>query len=64
MVNQDTIREVMKELGRRGGRATAQLLGLQVGQVDLRNNVIRLEPGTTKNKEGRAVVMTPRSGSW
>jgi integrase len=31
---------------------------MQVGQIDLAQRVIRLEPGTTKNGEGREVVMT------
>ncbi len=33
-------------------------LKLRVKQIDLLNRVIRLEPGTTKNDEGRTVVMT------
>ena len=36
----------------------SELLNLRVGQVDLLNRVIRLEPGTTKNLDGRTVVMT------
>ncbi len=36
----------------------SELLNLRVGQVDLLNRVIRLEPGTTKNSDGRTVVMT------
>jgi integrase len=31
---------------------------MRVSQVDLAQRVIRLEPGTTKNREGREVVMT------
>ena len=31
---------------------------MQVEQIDLSQRVIRLEPGTTKNGEGREVVMT------
>jgi integrase len=31
---------------------------MQAGQIDLAQKVIRLEPGTTKNREGRRVVMT------
>jgi integrase len=31
---------------------------MQAGQIDLAQKVIRLEPGTTKNREGREVVMT------
>jgi hypothetical protein len=33
------------------------MLGLQVRQVDLVARTIRLDPGTTKNGEGREVVM-------
>jgi integrase len=35
-----------------------ELLNLRVDQVDLALRVIRLEPGTTKNEEGREVTMT------
>jgi hypothetical protein len=31
---------------------------MKVRQIDLAQRVIRLEPGTTKNREGREVVMT------
>ena len=31
---------------------------MRVSQVDITQKVIRLEPGTTKNGEGREVVMT------
>ena len=31
---------------------------MRVSQIDLGQRVIRLEPGTTKNKEGREVLMT------
>jgi hypothetical protein len=31
---------------------------MQVAQIELAQRVIRLEPGTTKNREGREVVMT------
>jgi integrase len=36
----------------------SELLKLRVTQVDLLSRVIRLEPGTTKNSDGRTVVMT------
>jgi integrase len=36
----------------------SELLGLKVRQVDLYNREVRLEPGTTKNREGRTAVMT------
>ena len=35
-----------------------ELLSMRVSQIDLGQRVIRLEPGTTKNKEGREVLMT------
>lgn len=46
------------ECGRTYGWRVSELLNLRVGQVDLAQRVIRLEPGTTKNREGREVVMT------
>ena len=41
------------------GWRRGEMLGLQVRQVDLQARTIRLDPGTTKNGEGREVVMTP-----
>jgi integrase len=41
------------------GWRRGEMLGLQVRQVDLHARTIRLDPGTTKNGEGREVVMTP-----
>jgi integrase len=41
------------------GWRRGEMLGLQVRQVDLYARTIRLDPGTTKNGEGREVVMTP-----
>jgi integrase len=46
------------ECGRTYGWRVSELIGLKVRQVDLIQRVIRLEPGTTKNSEGREVVMT------
>jgi integrase len=40
------------------GWRKAELLNLQVIKIDLDARVIRLEPGTTKNREGREVTMT------
>jgi integrase len=40
------------------GWRRGEMLGLQVRQVDLHARTIRLNPGTTKNGEGREVVMT------
>jgi integrase len=41
-----------------GWRISELLLKVRVGQVDLLNRAIRLEPGTTKNDDGREVFMT------
>ena len=46
------------ECGRTYGWRVSELLGLRVEQVDLVRKVIRLEPGTTKNSDGREVFMT------
>ncbi|MGA9061849.1 MAG: site-specific integrase [Terracidiphilus sp.] len=39
------------------GWRVSELLNLRVGQVDLLTRTIRLDPGTTKNKEGREVTI-------
>jgi integrase len=39
------------------GWRVSELLGLRVGQVDLVARTIRLDPGTTKNREGREVTI-------
>jgi len=36
-----------------------EILGLQWGQVDLAEGVVRLDPGQTKNQEGRTVYLEP-----
>jgi len=46
------------EMGRTYGWRISELVGLKVKQVDIDERIIRLEPGTTKNKEGREVTMT------
>jgi len=46
------------ECGRTYGWRLSELLNLRVEQVDLIQRVIRLEPGTTKNADGREVFMT------
>jgi integrase len=46
------------ELGRTYGWRVSELLTMKVAQVDLVQRVIRLDPGTTKNREGREVFMT------
>ncbi|HYN15348.1 MAG TPA: tyrosine-type recombinase/integrase [Terriglobales bacterium] len=46
------------ECGRTYGWRVSELLSMRVRQVDLAQRVIWLEPGTTKNSEGREVVTT------
>lgn len=46
------------ECGRTYGWRVSELLNLRVNQIDLAQRVIRLEPGTTKNTDGREVFMT------
>jgi integrase len=46
------------ECGRTYGWRVSELLTMRVNQVDVVQRVIRLEPGTTKNRDGREVVMT------
>lgn len=46
------------EVGRTYGWRVGELRQLRVRQVDLLGKVIRLDPGTTKNRDGREVSMT------
>jgi integrase len=46
------------EVGRTYGWRVSELLNMRVSQVDLFSRTIRLEPGTTKNDDGREVTMT------
>ncbi len=46
------------EVGKTYGWRVSELVNLHVKQVDLLSRSIRLEPGTTKNREGREVLMT------
>ena len=48
------------ELGYSYGWRLGELLSLRVRQVSLEKRTIRLDAGTTKNREGREVVMTPK----
>lgn len=48
------------EVARTYGWRVSELLSMRVGQIDLLARTIRLEPGTTKNKDGREVTMTNR----
>jgi len=45
-------------MGRTYGWRISELINLKVGQIDIAARTIRLEPGTTKNKDGREVTMT------
>lgn len=49
---------VMVELGRTYGWRRGELLHMRVREVDLLARTLRLEPGTTKNRDGREVTMT------
>jgi len=42
-----------------GWRMQSEVLPLPLSQVDLSAGTLRLEPGQTKNKEGRTVYLTP-----
>ena len=46
------------EVGYNFGWRIGELMGLRVRQIDLISRTIRLDPGTTKNDEGRTIVMT------
>lgn len=48
----------MVEVGRTYGWRVSEVKTMRVNQVDLIQRVISLHPGTTKNREGRAVTMT------
>jgi integrase len=41
------------------GWRRSEIMALQLSQIDLEAGTLRLEPGTTKNKDGRVVFMTP-----
>jgi hypothetical protein len=45
------------EMGYNYGWRVSELLNLRVQQIDLATRTIRLEPGTTKNREGREVTI-------
>ncbi|MDQ3673834.1 MAG: site-specific integrase [Gemmatimonadota bacterium] len=42
-----------------GWRINSEVLAIQWRQVDLRVGEVRLDPGTTKNREGRVFYLTP-----
>ncbi|HZL52293.1 MAG TPA: site-specific integrase [Terracidiphilus sp.] len=58
MKDSDLWFRVMVEVGRTYGWRISELREMKVSQVNLLNRTIRLEPGTTKNGEGREVSMT------
>jgi integrase len=47
-----------------GWRIKSEVLPLQWRQVDFNAGTARLEPGTTKNREGRMFIMTPELRAW
>lgn len=47
----------LAEWGRIYGWRVSELLTMRVSQVDVSQRVIRLEPGTTKNRDGREVMI-------
>jgi integrase len=47
-------------VGKTYGWRIGELLSMRVKQIDLLTRTIRLEPGTTKNGDGREVTMTKR----
>jgi integrase len=49
---------LLVELGRTYGWRRGELLRMRVKDVDLLAKTLRLEPGTTKNQDGREVTMT------
>jgi integrase len=50
--------QAIVEIGRTYGWRISELINLKVRDIDLAGRTIRLEPGTTKNKDGREVTMT------
>ena len=42
-----------------GWRMQSEVLRMELSQVDLAAGTLRLEPGTTKNRDGRTVYLTP-----
>ena len=52
--------QAIVEVGRTYGWRVGELVNMRVKQVDLLSRTIRLEPGTTKNRDGREVTMTKR----
>ena len=49
---------VLFELGRTYGWRRGELLRMRAKEVDLLGKTLQLEPGTTKNRDGREVTMT------
>lgn len=48
------------EIGYTWGWREGEMLAMRCSQVNLAENTLRLEVGTTKNRDGRVVVMTPQ----
>src|SRR5262245_8589499 len=47
-----------------GWRIPSEVLPLSWLQIDFTAGTVRLEPGTTKNREGRLFIMTPELRAW
>jgi integrase len=47
-----------------GWRIPSEVLPMQWRQIDFKAGTLRLEPGTTKNREGRLFIMTPELRAW
>ena len=45
-----------------GWRINSEMLTMQWQQVDLRAGIVRLDPGTTKNREGRSFTFCDAAG--
>lgn len=56
--NPETWFRTLVEMGGTYGWPVSELLKLRVEQIDLKSRTIRLDPGTTKDREGREVTMT------
>jgi integrase len=52
--------QALVEIARTYGWRIGELLSMRAKQIDLLARIIRLEPGTTKNRDGREVTMTKR----
>jgi integrase len=54
----EQIRPVVRMAYITGWRTRSEIVPLQWKQIDFKRGTVRLEPGTTKNREGREIFMT------